>query len=162
MRQANNPAVAPILYPRGVRASLVVTHATLAAVLMSACQDYEQQARATGAQARASVADHCASSRRSAGVPDAGDGGSELEREEAQELEAAEAAACTHGGCEASCTAYDGRVAFHRACVAACTADAECATDADCASGLRCIAAAPRVRRCRPTPTSHTPPPDGG
>lgn len=93
---------------------------------LCACKDREQQARETGEAVRATVAGRCASD---AGAPES-DG------------------ACAREACSAACSTYAAMATFHRACVAACVADAECATDADCGRGLFCVAIAPRVRRC--------------
>ena len=95
-----------------------------------ACKDREQQARETGEAARAGVASRCA----------------------ADAVEPESAAACAHEACSAACSEHAAMATFHRACIAACVADAECGTDADCGRGWRCVAIAPRVRRCGPPP----------
>lgn len=88
------------------------------------CETREGLARREGERARGEIAALCA-----------GDAGRE------------EAAACVGERCEARC-AGNGAGAVHHACVEACTGLGECATDADCAAGTRCVAIAPRVRRC--------------
>lgn len=118
---------------------------------LSGCRDEEQRARAVGEAARAEVAVGCASAQpavRSPAPTMPDDDGAEAD---------AERTGCARRGCEPPCASFVAQPAFHRACMTSCTADAECRTDADCGRALRCIAVAPRVRRCRPTPTSHTP-----
>jgi hypothetical protein len=101
-----------------------------------ACKDREQQAHETGEAARTAVASRCAD----AGEPEDRDG-------------------CAREACSAACSEHAAMATFHRACVAACVADAECATDADCGRGLKCVAIAPRVRRCGAPPAPLRPAP---
>jgi len=77
-----------------------------------------------------------------------------LQDQEASDEASVEHVSCTRRLCEERCAAQTV-TAFHRACVAACTADGVCQSDSDCGQGLRCIAVAPVVRRCRPQVTSH-------
>lgn len=130
--------------------ALVLGLALVCATASAACQDAEQRARAAGEAARADAAKACASDAGSA--PDATGGDADGAAEAAQ----AEGWACARRACESPCAAFTAP-AFHRACVSACTADTECRTDVDCGAGLLCVAVAPRVRRCRPRPNSHTP-----
>lgn len=100
--------------------------ALLLLLSLISCKDREQVARETGESARAEVATRCAA--------DAG--------------ESESAGGCAREACSAACSEHAAMATFHRACVAACVADADCATDADCGRGLQCVAIAPRVRRC--------------
>jgi hypothetical protein len=106
------------------RKSRVRARSLLLILSLAACKDREQLARETGEAARAEVVGRCA---------DAGPDGAD---------------ACAREACSSACADHAAMQTFHRACVAACVADAECATDADCRAGLRCVAIAPRVRRC--------------
>lgn len=110
--------------------------ALLLLLSLVACKDREQQARETGETVRAEVASRCAT-----------------------DADPESAGACAREACSAACSEHAAMVTFHRACVAACVADAECATDADCGRGLQCVAIAPRVRRCGVPPTPAPPSP---
>jgi hypothetical protein len=124
-----------------------------------ACKDHDQQAREVGEAARAEVARRCGA--------DAGPDGGVAESPGAPTLapdipgldSSFGAEACAHQACSSACAAYAETVTFHRACIAACVANTECATDADCSTGLRCVAIAPRVRRCSPGKRSSPPTP---
>jgi hypothetical protein len=122
-----------------------------ALLALSACEDNEQRAAREGEAARSAVHATCASAAPAPPVTiDAGT----LADQELADAASVEHASCTRRLCEERC-AGQAVVAFHRACVAACTADGVCQSDSDCGQGLRCIAVAPVVRRCRPQVTSH-------
>lgn len=125
--------------------------ALLALLALAACEDNEQRAAREGEAARALVAAACASAAPTPAQPAAT---APLADQEAADAASAEHASCARRLCDERCAAHTV-VAFHRACVAACTADGVCQSDSDCGQGLRCIAVAPVVRRCRPQVTSH-------
>jgi hypothetical protein len=102
------------------------------ATMLPACRDYEQRARATGARVRDEIATRCAAETAKS------DAGFEHEHEET----------CIDQRCREACAGGDVAKGFAATCVLECRAQATCATDADCTAGLRCIAVAPRVRRC--------------
>src|SRR5829696_2320193 len=102
-----------------IRAVAIVLWALAGSASAWGCRDEEQRARAAGEAARAEVARACAAAQPSI-------------REDEDGAEAdAERSGCARRGCEPPCAPFAGSAAFHRACVTACTADAECRTDAD-------------------------------
>ena len=97
---------------------------------LPSCRDFEQRARAVGARARDPVLASCVAE---SAKDDAG-----FERTES----------CADERCRAACAGGDVAKGFTATCVDECRARVTCATDADCATGMRCVAVAPRVRRC--------------
>ena len=99
----------------------------LLAFVGAGCERLDQKAHTTGEAARSGAARACASS-----------GPDDIE-------------VCLRERCAEPCGQFKATPTFERDCIATCVARGECATDVDCGSGLRCVAIAPRVRRCEPT-----------